>query len=147
MTLASMPPAIVEADQRRQAVPISSNVYWAAQRFSDIPAWKTSAYSRVAALRPGRKIAGLGDLRPSDEAILELRKLLHKIQIQALPLPTVAPISGGAIFISWKSGLKSVETTVYHDGEILTEGFENKGLNEEISRKDLASMLAWLVQG
>jgi hypothetical protein len=146
MAIATSSLAFVATDRPRQTRPISANVIWGDLGIAEIPAWKTSAYSKIAALRGGKKVPGLGDLRPSDQAVLRLRKLLHDLQIKSLPFPAVAPMSGGAVLISWKSGARCVEATAYNDGEVLIEGLENQNPNEEISEGDLASVLNWLIQ-
>jgi hypothetical protein len=150
MTLATIPPAveIVEAFKSNRPRHNLSDPYWASSELSDEPSWRATAFWRISTLRNlGKEVPGLGDLRPSDKAVTELRKLLSRIEIQSLPLPTVSPVSGGAVFVSWKSGTKSVEATAYHDGEIVLEGLENQNLNEEISKGDLPSILNWLVRG
>ena len=147
MAIAPSPLAFVATDRPRQTLPILANVIWGDLGITEIPDWKNSAHFKIAALRSGRNVPGLGDLRPSDQAILSLRKLLHDVQIESLPFPTVAPVSGGAVFISWKSGSRCVEATAYNDGETVLEGLENQDLNEEISsHKDLSAMLTWLSQ-
>jgi hypothetical protein len=146
MAIAPSPLANVATGRPLQAPPISTNVIWGELGIREIPAWKSSAYYKIAALRAGRNIPGLGDSLPSDQAISRLRKLLHSIQIDSLPFPAVAPVSGGAVILSWKSSARCVEATAYNDGEVLIEGLENQSLNEEISESDLATMLSWLVQ-
>lgn len=159
MALATLPPAveIVEAFKsgpERSKDSFSgprhnlSEPYWAISGSSQQSPWKLTAFSKISMLRnTGKPIPGLGDFRISDQAATELRKLIGEIQIESLPLPTVAPVSGGAIFVSWQSGAKSVEATAYHDGEIVIEALENQRLNEEKSKGDLPSILWWLVQG
>ena len=149
MPLATLPPAVEIVEEFQSSRPILnlSAPYWTDTGFTDEPSWRTTAFWKISAFRSkGRDVPGLGNLRPSDQAALKLRKLLNSIRIQSLPLPTVAPVSGGAIFVSWKNGAKSVEVTAYDDGEIVLEGLVNQDLNEEISETDLASMLNWLVQ-
>ena len=125
-----------------------STVYWAWLGHSEKSPWKTTALSKISMLRKtGRFVPGLGDFTLSEETVRAAQKLIGEIEIKSLPLPTVAPVSGGAIFVSWRSGPKSVEVTAYHDGEIVAEALENQRLDEEKSGGDLRSMLRWLVQG
>lgn len=159
MALATLPPAIeiVEAFKSGLERPKDSftgprrnltEPYWAVSGPSQQSPWKLTAFSKISMLRnTGKAVPGLGDFRVSDQAATELRKLIREIEIESLPLPTVAPVSGGAIFVSWQSGVKSVEATAYHDGEIVVEALENRRLNEEKSKGDLPSILWWLVQG
>jgi len=150
MALATLPPAIeiVEAFKANRPRHNLSDPYWANSGLSDEPLWRATALWKISTLRAsGKVVPGLGDLRPSDLAVSELRKELGKIQIRSLPLPTVAPVSGGALFVSWKNGPRTVEVTAYHDGEVTLEGLENQAPNEEVSKLDLASVLDWLVQG
>lgn len=125
-----------------------STLYWPWLGLSEQSPWKTTALSKISMLRTtGRFVPGLGDFTLSEEAVKAAQKLIGEIEIESLPLPTVAPVSGGAIFVSWRSGPKSVEATAYHDGEILVEALENESVDEERSKEDLSSMLWWLVQG
>jgi hypothetical protein len=150
MALATLPPTIeiVEVSGANRPRHILSDPYWANAGLSDEPQWRSTAFWKISTLRAvGKNIPGLGDLRPSDQAVSELRKLLGKIQIQSLPLPVVSPVSGGAVFVSWKNGSKTVEVTAYHDGEVIFEGLDNQNLVEEVSKSDFTSVLNWLVQG
>lgn len=125
-----------------------STVYWARLGHSEQSPWKTTALSKISMLRKtGRLVPGLGDFTLSEKAVKAVQKLIGEIEIESLPLPTVTPVSGGAIFVSWRSGPKSVEATAYHDGEILVEALENQCVDEERSMEDPCSMLWWLVQG
>jgi hypothetical protein len=157
MALATLPPAveIVEAFKNgelgyelRAPRHNLSEPYWANSNPIEQPAWKTVAFGKISVLRAaGTVVPGLGDFRVSDLVTKELHMLLSKIRILSLPLPTVSPVAGGAIFVSWKNGHKAVEATAYHNGEIVVEAIENLQVNEEISKSDIATMLDWLARG
>lgn len=159
MALATLPPAveIVEAFKSGPECLVGNFLgpgqnlsvpYWAIFGPSQQSPWKLTAFSKISMLKnTGKAVPGLGDFQVSDQAATEIRKLIGEVQIESLPLPTVAPVSGGAIFVSWESGSKSVEATAYHDGEVVVEALENQRLNEEKSKEGLPSVLWWLVQG
>lgn len=156
MALATLPPAveIVEAfkcgTQGNTNSSIRRNLsepYWAASGPTELPPWKIAAFWKLSTLSgSGSFVAGLGDFRVSDRAITELRKFVNGIRAQSLPLPTIAPVSGGAVFASWKNRTKSVEVTAYDDGEILVEGLDNQNLNDEVSKREITSIFDWLVE-
>jgi hypothetical protein len=157
MALATLPPAveIVKAFESHssgskpsgQRLTLST-LYWAWLGPQEQSPWKTTAFSKISMLRTnGKFVPGLGDFTLSEQAVNAAQKLIGEIEIESLPLPTVAPISGGAIFVSWRSGTKSVEATAYHDGEILVEALENEHVDELKSKEGLSSILWWLVQG
>jgi len=156
MALATLPPAveIVEAFKSGAQGNTTSSVrrnlsepYWAVSGPAEQPPWKIAAFWKLSTLREsGSSVAGLGDFRVSDRALTELRKFVNGIQAQSLPLPTIAPVSGGAVFASWKNGARSVEVTAYDDGEILVEGLDNQNLNDAVSKQEITSIFDWLVE-
>ncbi len=156
MALATLPPAveIVRAFESRRlgyrpSCPMQnlSEPFWAGLAPREQPPWKTTAFSKISILRTaGKSIPGLGNFNLSEQAVKALQKLIGEVEIESLPLPAVAPISGGAIFVCWQSGARRVEATAYQDGEILVEATENQRLDEERSRESLSATLRWLVQ-
>jgi hypothetical protein len=64
--------------------------------------WLLPALQQLEMLQnEGRNIPGIGDLRISDETGAVVRKLLTYIPNQYLPVPHMAPISGGGVAVAW----------------------------------------------
>jgi hypothetical protein len=84
---------------------------------SDSSPWLYSALSKLRDIQDhGQLIPGVGDLRISDTTATNARLLLSLIDIIDLPVPVVAPISGGAVSLTWSMGAKEVKYSFYPDG-------------------------------
>ena len=113
-----------------------------------VPTWKVIAFSVIDKLiEEGRNVAGLGDFRPTEEAAGKLRIELDAINVETFPSPTISPISGGGLMARWRIDSRSIEITIYHDGEIVKDAMENDVTNEDISELDPGLMLQWLSGG
>jgi hypothetical protein len=149
MALASLPPAIEIRDFRRN-VPIrfATELFWCqadAVKAAEGVSWKTVAFSRISDLEYGKQVAGAGDFRASEQAAGQLRLYLNRIPLKSLPIPSVVPLSGRGIMLTWQSGVRAVEVTSFADGEIVLDALENDQTKEELSDRDAESVLAWLV--
>lgn len=81
--------------------------------FERLP-WLLPALQQLDALqRSGRSIPGLGDLRISEETSAVMRRLLSFVTNQYLPVPQLAPISGGGIAVSWNLSNAEVSFKVF----------------------------------
>jgi hypothetical protein len=110
-----------------------------------VPAWRQAALFEISNLAAaGRSVAGFGDFRPSPIAVRKMQLALQKVDINSLPAPMFAPISGGGLMARWKSGARTVEVTVYDDGEIVRDAMLNGETNEDISECEIYVMLLWL---
>jgi hypothetical protein len=47
----------------------------------------------------------------------------------------------------WKNASRAVEITVFADGDVVREAFENREFNEELSQEEPDSLFCWLVSG
>lgn len=144
MALATLPP-IVEIRELTpvQKSSIETKSYWYIYSASDAP-WKTTALTRISNLEQGKSAMGFGNLRPSEQAAAQLRRCVVDIGLESLPLPTVVPLSGSGIMLSWQSGRRKVEATAFADGEIVLEALED-GDNPRIPTDRPEGLLKWLI--
>ncbi len=79
-------------------------------------------YAALAQLRiledAGQNRPGQGDLRVN-EASSHARQVLSQIQLDQLPSPEVAPVSGGGVSILWTVGSREVRLSVFSDGDVV----------------------------
>jgi hypothetical protein len=82
--------------------------------------WHYLAFSKIHEIENiGALHAGVGDLRiqpaTATYARTVLDSLYEDLKSEVLPIPGVAPLSGGGIGISWTAGTKEVEAIIYPD--------------------------------
>jgi hypothetical protein len=148
MALATIPPAIeIRETQPVTTQHVVSDLYWTACSLRDnyrFAPWKTAAFSGIAALEQGKNVPGLGDFRVSDQTARELRLRINEIAVDSLPIPTVVPLSGRGIMLSWESGARTVEITAFADGEIVVEAIGEHAPEAELT--ELETLLKWLIK-
>jgi len=119
-------------------------VHLAKMAMSDSAPWLYAALSQLRELEnTGMVIRGLGDLRIPEETATSARMLLSLIDIVDLPVPDVAPVSGGGLSIVWAMGPREVKFSFYPndqaryfkitDDEILNDGQVNFAQPKEVS--------------
>ena len=121
---------------------------------SDTAPWLYSALSQLHDLqRAGRNIPGVGDLRITDSASTQIRTVLAVINVRdALPTPTLYPISGGAVGMKWNVGRREVEVTTFANGNTIAAKIEGDQLIDDCELRgdyqactELSTYLRWLV--
>jgi len=148
MKLATLPPVIELRDApprpqiRNAAIPVWSELHRVRIQQSS---WKSVAFSRITALEQGKNIAGAGDFRPSERAAGQLRLYVDHIALESLPMPSIIPLSGRGIMLTWQSGIRAVEVTSFADGEIVAEARENNETICDLPMSDPDSILLWMV--
>lgn len=149
MTLATLPPTVEirEAYKESKYDSPSGFVVWAVQGSTapSIGSWKSEVFARIAKLERGPSVAGLGNLRVSDDAARQLRLQVDCVAIQSLPYPSVVPLSGEGVQIDWRSGTKTVEVTAFADGELVFEATEAGTSIELVGVETLDAYLKWLI--
>jgi hypothetical protein len=84
---------------------------------SDAP-WLYSALTQVREIESaGQVIRGMGDFQVAVQTAMSARKVLSGIRIQGLPAPSVAPVSGGGLSVTWTLGAKEVKLSFAPGGE------------------------------
>jgi len=113
--------------------------------------WRYAAFAQIRTLEEeGRNYPGLGDLRVTETTSSHARQILAQMNIAEVPTPTVVPISGGGLAISWNVGRREVQLSVFSDGDIVymrTEGEAVVGEIEEgaLSQARYVAGLEWLL--
>jgi hypothetical protein len=80
--------------------------------------WLSSALAQIREVEEGGElIPGIGDLRVAAQTSMRARKTLSTIDMQSLPAPLVAPVSGGGMSITWSVGSKEVKLAFDPHGE------------------------------
>jgi len=119
---------------------------------SDAAPWLYSALSQLRDLESsGRVIRGIGDLRVTGLTAMTVRLLLSLIDITDLPVPVLAPVSGGAISVTWSMGEKEVKFSCNPDGQtmffkcdeddVVQDGVVNLGVPASVK-----TPLRWMLQ-
>jgi hypothetical protein len=113
LTLTQNSPAMIDAAAPR--------VFASVESCAQINApWRYSALAQLRNLQEaGRNLPGIGDLRISEATSDVARQLLAQIDISDLPVPQVAPISGGGVSSLWVVGSREVQLMVFSDGDVL----------------------------
>lgn len=98
---------------------------------------------------------GYGSPKVSQTALVRTIQLAASISCEELPIPTVCPVSGGGVGISWELGDRELEFTVYPNGCIrylrvlgsLEVGPENvqDGTLVEVAASDVGPLVGWLL--
>lgn len=80
--------------------------------------WLLPAVRQLSVLQQeGRNIPGIGDLRISEQTGANVRRLLAHVRVTSLPVPELAPMSGGGVDINWKVADKAVSFKVFPGDE------------------------------
>jgi hypothetical protein len=69
----------------------------------------------------GVNLPGIGDFTITDDTLNRARQLLTLTCITRLPVPTVAPFSGGGLALSWSRNDRGLVLSVYPDREVTYE--------------------------
>lgn len=113
--------------------------------------WRYSALAQLRNLQDaGQDLYGLGDLRISEETSAHARQLLAQIGISDLPVPDVAPISGGGVSSSWAVGNREVQLMIFPDGDVLFQKVEDvtilDGPEGEPDKSRYIADFSWLLR-
>jgi len=85
-------------------------------RMVDKRPWLAHAFTELLqAQRAGRVDAGVGDFRVTDETLNMAGRVLGSIRFRFLPNPSISPLPGGGIQITWSNGGNAVEVSVFPD--------------------------------
>jgi hypothetical protein len=147
--MATVPP-VVEIRELEPAKFVSSAAipYWAvADSSTSNTSWRNLAFSRIADLERGSTAAANDDFKASEQAADRLRLVLNGIELPSLPLPNIVPLSGRGLMAEWRNATRAIEITVFADGDVVQEAFENREFNEELSQEQPDSLFGWLVSG
>ncbi len=149
MILMTLPPTVeVREDYKRSDYDSPSDlVVWAVPTGTthNFGSWKSEVFARIAKLERGPSVAGLGNLRLSEDAARQLRLQVDSVGIQSLPYPSIVPLSGEGVQIDWRSGTRAVEVTAFADGELVFEATEAGASIELTGLENLDAYLKWLV--
>jgi hypothetical protein len=113
--------------------------------------WLYSALSQLHELEnSGRNLAGVGDLRISDDASTQMRMLLSLIEVRELLPPVLYPISGRGIGMRWNVGRREVEFTIFADGNTVMAKLERSELVDDTEltgdmHAEVGQYLEWVV--
>ena len=136
-----------------QAVTASTGQLVPASLADNAP-WLYSALSQLHDIeRAGRDIPGVGDLRITEPASLQVKTVLVLIDVKgALPTPTLYPISGGGVGMKWNVGTREVEFTTFANGNTIVAKVDNHEFVDDSeltgnpqADRDLNNYLGWLV--
>jgi len=82
--------------------------------------WRYAALAGIRNLEEaGQRRPGQGDFRVAESTSSHARQILAGIDMAEIPTPTVAPISGGGLAISWNVGRREVQLSFFPDGELV----------------------------
>jgi hypothetical protein len=118
---------------------------------ADVP-WLYSALTQVREIEEeGESVPGLGDLRVAVQTAMSARKLLSSIEIERLPAPTVAPVSGGGLSVTWYLGQKEVKLSFSPGGEAMyykaiDDEIVDDGAVEAEEPSHVAGQLKWILE-
>lgn len=113
--------------------------------------WLYSALSQLHEVEnAGRNVPGVGDLRVSEVASTQMRRLLSMIEVRALPSPILYPISGRGLGMRWNAGRREVEFTIFADGNTVMAKLQRSELVDDAEltgdmHAEVGEYLEWVV--
>jgi hypothetical protein len=83
-------------------------------RMVDKRPWLAHAFTELLRIqRVGRLEPGIGDFRITDDTLNMTGRVLGSVRYRFLPNPSVSPLSGGGLQITWRNGVEAVEVSVF----------------------------------
>ena len=81
--------------------------------------WLKDATARLHAVADsGSGVQAHDSIVPQGSAVLGARSILQSLAVMDLPLPHVAPVTGGAVQLEWHRNGRSLEIAAHADGTV-----------------------------
>jgi len=81
--------------------------------------------------RRGTFVAGVGDFRVTEQTMDCAGRVLSCIRQHFLPTPSVSPVSGGGVAISWNLNSEEIELIVFPNDRVLLSKMEEGELTQD----------------